>query len=97
MREKYCWQLKHIAKQQESVVTRDGRRLVRLPSVVRALDVDRSTLWRWRHRGFLRITNIGGRLFCAQTDLNEFIRRARRGDFARRNLDPKTRQLMGAS
>jgi hypothetical protein len=82
----------------ESVVeTRDGRRLVRLPSVVRALDMDRSSIWRIRRRGWLRVTNIGGRLFCTQTDLNEFIRRARRGDFARRNLDPKTRQLMGAS
>jgi len=78
---------------------RRGRpRLLRLPAVADTLDVDRSTIWRYRRRDWLPVVNVNGKLFVTQTELDQFIRRAKRGDFARRIISPRlTRQPMGAS
>ena len=41
------------------------------------------TAWRWRSRGWLKVTNVGGRLFLRPEDLAEFDRRAASGEFAK--------------
>jgi len=41
------------------------------------------TAWRWRSRGWLKVTNVGGRLFLRPEDLAEFDRRAASGEFSK--------------
>jgi hypothetical protein len=41
------------------------------------------TAWRWRKRGWLRVVNVGGRLFLRPEDRAEFDRRAVAGEFSK--------------
>jgi predicted site-specific integrase-resolvase len=71
-------------------------------STVTALALDRwtemvgitsVTAWRWRKRGIIRTTNIGGRQYILPDDHAEFLRRAAAGDFA---IQLKTPHPQGA-
>jgi hypothetical protein len=42
------------------------------------------TAWRWRQRGWLKVVNVGGRLFLRPEDRAEFEQRAAAGEFAKR-------------
>lgn len=41
------------------------------------------TAWRFRKRGWLRTINISGRVYVTAESLNEFVRRAEVGEFAK--------------
>jgi hypothetical protein len=47
------------------------------------------TLWRWRKNGWLRTTNIAGRVYITSEDLAEFKRRAAAGEFEREHKVPR--------
>jgi hypothetical protein len=46
------------------------------------LNISSVTAWRWRKRGWLKVVNVGGRLFVRPQDLVEFENRALAGEFA---------------
>lgn len=41
-----------------------------------------STIWRYRQKGWLKVNNIAGRMFISRSDLAEFNRRMKAGEFA---------------
>ena len=41
------------------------------------------TAWRWRKKGWLKVVNVGGRLFLRPEDRAEFEHRAASGEFAK--------------
>jgi len=45
--------------------------------------VSRSTGWRWRHRGWIKTVNVGGRVFVTEDEIWRFTERVRAGEFAK--------------
>ena len=44
----------------------------------------KTTLWRWRRKGWLRTVNISGRAYVTPEAISEFNDRASQGEFATR-------------
>ena len=42
------------------------------------------TGWRWARRGWIKTTNIAGRLYVTREEIDSFKRKAASGDFAKR-------------
>jgi predicted site-specific integrase-resolvase len=56
------------------------------------IGVSPATGWRFRQRGWIHTTNIGGRLYVSDQQINQFQRRATQGEFALRRTPPLPRQ-----
>lgn len=52
-------------------------------AVCRDRGISDVTLWRWSRRGWIRTTNISGKVYVDLQSLAEFDRRALGGEFAR--------------
>ena len=63
--------------------------MVSLSSWMEQMGVSACTVWRWRKRGMLQVTNIYGRLYLSQEAIAEFNTRTQRGEFAREPRVPK--------
>jgi hypothetical protein len=48
-----------------------------------------TTAWRWRKKGWLKTSNIAGRVYIFPADLREFNRRAKAGEFAKEHKAPR--------
>lgn len=59
------------------------RPLTPLTEFAASLGKTTSTIWRWRKLGWVRATNICGKLYIADSDLAEFRRRAEAGEFSK--------------
>lgn len=62
--------------------------LVSLTSWLQQVGITACTAWRWRKKGWLKVTNICGRLYLSQADIKEFVERAQRGEFAKEHKVP---------
>lgn len=51
------------------------------------------TGWRWRKQGWIKTTNLAGRLYVMPADLREFNRRLASGEFAKEHKAPKQNRL----
>ena len=63
--------------------------MVSLSLWMEQMGVSACTVWRWRKRGILQVTNIYGRLYLSQEAIAEFNARAQRGEFAREPRVPR--------
>ena len=63
--------------------------LTSLTSWIASVGVTKTTAWRWRQKGWLRVTNIAGKLYMAAEDAAEFYRRAKAGEFSQEPQTPK--------
>lgn len=45
--------------------------------------VSKTTVWRWRKRGWLTAVNISGRPYLTEESISRFMERARNGEFAK--------------
>ncbi len=66
-----------------------------IPPVLRSLSVwlkqvgvTPVTGWRWRQKGWLKTTNIMGRVYVTDEAISDFTERAVRGDFAKDHVAP---------
>ncbi|HEY9172210.1 MAG TPA: hypothetical protein VI136_08010 [Verrucomicrobiae bacterium] len=57
-------------------------------SWLQEIQVSDVTGWRWRKRGWITVQNISGRAYIEQAEINRFIERVKRGDFAQRPVVP---------
>jgi hypothetical protein len=55
------------------------------------------TVWRWRNKGWLSVSNIAGKLYLTTEALLEFERRLKNGEFAKEPTVPKRYGSGGAS
>jgi len=62
--------------------------MISLSSWVERIGVTACTVWRWRKRGWLKVTNICGRLYLSAEAIREFNERAERGEFAQEHKAP---------
>ena len=62
--------------------------LIALDDCLASVGRTHTTGWRWRKAGWLRTTNIAGRLYLTREAIAEFIRRAESGEFARTHKTP---------
>lgn len=53
-----------------------------LRAFIRRSGVSRTTVWRWRRFGWLRTVMLAGQPYVLRADLDEFLARAARGEFA---------------
>jgi hypothetical protein len=53
------------------------------------IGVSPATGWRFRQRGWIHTTNIGGRLYVSDEQIIQFQRRAAKGEFALRRTPPQ--------
>jgi hypothetical protein len=67
------------------------RAILSLRKFTRDAGIHNSTAWRWRHRGWLKTVNVGGRQYITRDGLAEFMRRAEAGEFAK-NMAPPARR-----
>ena len=49
---------------------------------LKSLGRSTATGWRWRRRGWLRVINIGGRLYLPAEEAGRFLQRAEAGEFS---------------
>lgn len=63
--------------------------MVSLSWWIEQMGVSAITAWRWRKKGWLRVTNICGRLYLSAAAIAEFNERAERGEFAQVPKVPK--------
>jgi hypothetical protein len=63
-----------------------------LTAFIADLGVTKTTAWRWRKRGWLKVTNIAGKLYVSAEDDAEFNRRAKAGEFAQEAKTPKRKE-----
>lgn len=47
------------------------------------------TIWRWRKRGWLQVTNIAGRLYLSRDEIRRFEARVLAGEFSQPHKTPK--------
>ncbi len=66
--------------------------MVSLSSWIEQMGVTACTAWRWRKKGWLKVTNICGRLYLSANAIAEFNERAERGEFAQAPTVPKKSQ-----
>lgn len=45
-------------------------------------NISRTTAWRMRQRGWLKTVSIGSQIYIRKVDIEEFLERAARGEFA---------------
>lgn len=62
--------------------------LVSLSAWMERVGVTACTVWRWRKRGWLKVTNICGRLYLSEDAIRQFNERAERGEFAQQHKAP---------
>jgi hypothetical protein len=55
-----------------------------------------STIWRWRKFGWIRTTNICGKLYVAKEEIERFEARAAAGEFAKEPIVPVRATLAAA-
>ena len=63
--------------------------LVALSIWLARMGIASTTCWRWRQKGWLKTTNICGKLYVASEDDAEFTRRAKDGEFAQAPQTPQ--------
>jgi predicted site-specific integrase-resolvase len=68
------------------------RSLQRYNEWLRQIGVSTATGWRFRERGWIKTLNVGGRLYVSAEQINQFQRRAAKGEFALRRTPPLLRQ-----
>ena len=59
-----------------------------LNAFCRGVGISTITAWRFRKRGWLRTENIAGRQYITAEAVEEFLRRAKAGDFATEHKTP---------
>jgi hypothetical protein len=62
--------------------------LISLSAWVERVGVTACTVWRWRQKGWLQVTNICGRLYLSPEAIRAFNERAQRGEFAQVHKAP---------
>ena len=62
--------------------------LIALSKWAEETGVDSCTAWRWRKKGWLKTTNICGRVYITGEALTEFKERAEAGEFAQDHKVP---------
>jgi len=67
------------------------RSIRRYSEWLQQIGVSTATGWRFRERGWIHTTNIGGRLYVSADQINKFQRRAAKGEFALRRTPPLPR------
>jgi hypothetical protein len=70
--------------------------VVSLSSWTIRLGVTPVTVWRWRRKGWLKVTNICGRLYLSHSAIADFNERAERGEFAQVHKAP-AKKTVGAN
>jgi hypothetical protein len=73
----------------------DSAAFVSLSKWLQQVGVTSCTAWRWRKKGWLKVTNICGRLYLSRAAIAEFCERAEKGEFAQQHATP-TRAIRGA-
>ena len=68
--------------------TKDAPELISLGAWIEQVGITSCTVWRWRKQGWLTPINICGRLYLSRTNIEEFIQRAQRGEFAQIHIVP---------
>lgn len=58
-----------------------NREIVALRKLEEEIGISRTTLWRFRQRGWLKTIVIAGRPYVLEADLNDFLKRASIGEF----------------
>jgi len=56
-----------------------------------SIPISSTTGWRWRQRGLIETINIYGRVYVSRSAIQESLRRAGRGEFAKEHVTPKRR------
>lgn len=69
---------------------RAGPEIEPLHTFLRRVPISRTTIWRWRKRGWLPTVQIAGQPYVRKADVDEFLARAGRGEFANVSAPPKT-------
>src|SRR5438128_1019089 len=62
--------------------------LVPFDGWLKALSLDRSTGYRYRQRGILKVVNVFGRLYITRDEVARFEKRAISGEFAQKQRKP---------
>jgi len=44
--------------------------------------------WRWRKRGWIKVENISGRIYVEQAEIDRFLDRVKKGEFAKDPVVP---------
>jgi hypothetical protein len=65
-----------------------GPAIIALNHWLASVGVTAVTAWRWRKLGWLKTTNIAGRVYLTQAAIDEFTRRAEAGEFAQAHVTP---------
>jgi hypothetical protein len=68
---------------------RDGPPIVAYEKFLAELGRTPTTGWRWRRNGWLRTTNISGRLYLTADAITDFTRRATDGEFSQKHPTPQ--------
>lgn len=58
---------------EDSIIEKKAEVLITTEKAGERLSVDRSTLWRWRKRGYLVPVEIGGKLRYKMSDINKLL------------------------
>ena len=59
-----------------------GPAIVPFGKFLRTIGRSRTTGWRWRRLGWIDVVTIAGRPYVRREDIETFVARARRGEFA---------------
>lgn len=54
------------------------------------LDKTRTTGWRWRKNGYIKVINIFGKLYISRDEIAQFEQRAIAGEFHRDGRNPRS-------
>jgi predicted site-specific integrase-resolvase len=58
----------------------------------KGVGVSAATVWRWRNKGFLTVTNICGKNYVTADNAEDFKRRAVAGEFAKEPVVPRRKE-----
>lgn len=62
----------------------------------RAVGLTPVTLWRHRKKGWINPINIAGRLYITDEEIDRFVTRAQRGEFAKEHKTPSRKMAAAA-
>jgi len=68
---------------QETIVQIPAMGLRSARAVCRDRGISDVTLWRWRSRGWIKTSNVSGKIYVDLASLADFDRRAAAGEFAK--------------
>jgi hypothetical protein len=74
-----------MEKESQTVEERPPLALTAIPEQAK---VSKTTVNRWRSKGWLQTVNIAGKIYVPAASMIEFNRRAARGDFAVKRRNP---------